>query len=56
MLLASINRCRPSAMENTMNAAQVRPTGVISELALARSQRNTVLIIDDLFSSRLLLA
>src|SRR6516164_3488563 len=31
-------------------------TGVISELALARAQRNTVLIIDDLFSSRLLLA
>ena len=29
---------------------------VISELALARAQRNTVLIIDDLFSSRLLLA
>jgi two-component system response regulator RpfG len=31
-------------------------SGVISELALARAQRNTVLIIDDLFSSRLLLA
>ncbi|MEP7182249.1 MAG: HD domain-containing phosphohydrolase [Betaproteobacteria bacterium] len=31
-------------------------TGVISEIALARAQRNTVLIIDDLFSSRLLLA
>jgi two-component system response regulator RpfG len=31
-------------------------TGVISELALARAQRNTVLIIDDLFSSRLLIA
>src|SRR6476659_5246918 len=31
-------------------------TGVISELALARAQRNTVLIVDDLFSSRLLLA
>ena len=30
--------------------------GVISELALARAQRNTVLIIDDLFSSRLLIA
>jgi two-component system response regulator RpfG len=30
--------------------------GAISELALARAQRNTVLIIDDLFSSRLLLA
>src|SRR6266487_3319887 len=30
--------------------------GVISELALARAQRNTVLVIDDLFSSRLLLA
>ena len=29
---------------------------VVSELALARAQRNTVLIIDDLFSSRLLLA
>jgi len=40
-----------------MNAVQApRPTGVISELALARAQRNTVLIIDDLFSSRLLLA
>ena len=30
--------------------------GTISELALARAQRNTVLIIDDLFSSRLLIA
>ena len=37
-------------------AQQPRPSGVISELALARAQRNTVLIIDDLFSSRLLLA
>ena len=41
-------------------SAQVRPapvaTGVISELAFARAQRNTVLIVDDLFSSRLLLA
>jgi len=42
-----------------MSAAQSRTPGknaVISELALARAQRNTVLIIDDLFSSRLLLA
>ena len=41
-----------------MASAQPRSTGsgVISELALARAQRNTVLIIDDLFSSRLLLA
>ena len=31
-------------------------TGVVAELALARAQRNTVVIIDDLFSSRLLLA
>ena len=31
-------------------------SGVISELAFARAQRNTILIIDDLFSSRLLLA
>jgi two-component system, response regulator RpfG len=31
-------------------------SGIISELALARAQRNTVVIIDDLFSSRLLLA
>ena len=31
-------------------------TGVVSELAFARAQRNTVLIVDDLFSSRLLLA
>jgi two-component system response regulator RpfG len=31
-------------------------TGVIAELALARAQRNTVVIVDDLFSSRLLLA
>src|SRR5512136_937716 len=31
-------------------------SGVISELALARAQRNTVVIVDDLFSSRLLLA
>ena len=34
----------------------IRSTGVISELALARAQRNTILIIDDLFSSRLLIA
>src|SRR5499427_2346159 len=42
-----------------MNTAQQRAPGkpgVISELALARAQRNTVMIIDDLFSSRLLLA
>ena len=42
-----------------MSVALPRATassGVISELALARAQRNTVLIIDDLFSSRLLLA
>ena len=42
-----------------MNPAQQRPAGkspVVSELAMARAQRNTVLIIDDLFSSRLLLA
>ena len=31
-------------------------SGVVSELAFARAQRNTVLIVDDLFSSRLLLA
>src|SRR5206468_1566845 len=39
-------------------SAQVRPaaSGVVSELAFARAQRNTVLIVDDLFSSRLLLA
>src|ERR1700745_2301655 len=29
---------------------------VVSDLAMARAQRNNVLIIDDLFSSRLLLA
>ncbi len=42
-----------------MSVAVQRATassGVVSELALARAQRNTVLIIDDLFSSRLLLA
>jgi len=43
-----------------MSAVLARPplgaTGVISELAFARAQRNTVLIVDDLFSSRLLLA
>jgi two-component system response regulator RpfG len=42
-----------------MSALQSRSapgTGVISELALARAQRNTVLIVDDLFSSRLLIA
>ncbi|MDQ6620851.1 MAG: response regulator [Pseudomonadota bacterium] len=45
-----------------MSAAQLRfspnsnGVGSVSELALARAQRNTVLIIDDLFSSRLLLA
>src|ERR1700682_4371951 len=42
----------------SMSAAQLRPavSGVVSELAFARAQRNTVLIVDDLFSSRLLLA
>jgi two-component system, response regulator RpfG len=42
-----------------MSAAQPRNPSkgaVVSELALARAQRNTVLIVDDLFSSRLLLA
>jgi two-component system, response regulator RpfG len=42
-----------------MSAVQARPVaakGVVSELAFARAQRNTVLIVDDLFSSRLLLA
>ena len=41
-----------------MSVAQRMPgkAGVISELALARAQRNTVVIVDDLFSSRLLLA
>jgi len=42
-----------------MSTAQQRTPGkpgVISELALARAQRNTVVIVDDLFSSRLLLA
>src|SRR4051794_39406826 len=45
--------------DKNMSAAQQRSapsTGVISELALARAQRNTILIIDDLFSSRLLIA
>ncbi len=41
-------------------SAQMRPVtsapGVVSQLAFARAQRNTVLIVDDLFSSRLLLA
>ena len=39
--------------------AQLRTTsgpGTVSEIAFARAQRNTVLIVDDLFSSRLLLA
>src|SRR6187399_358609 len=36
--------------------SEAASTGSISELAIARAQRNTVLIIDDLFSSRLLLA
>jgi two-component system response regulator RpfG len=42
-----------------MSLAQSRNagrSGVVSELALARAQRNTVVIVDDLFSSRLLLA
>src|SRR5436853_4066422 len=42
-----------------MSAMQARGSSkgsVVSELAMARAQRNTVLIIDDLFSSRLLLA
>src|SRR5688572_2422275 len=34
----------------------VQGSGVISEIAFARAQRNTVMIVDDLFSSRLLLA
>jgi two-component system response regulator RpfG len=37
-------------------AQRTGKSGVIAELALARAQRNTVVIIDDLFSSRLLLA
>ncbi len=37
-------------------AQRTAKSGVIAELALARAQRNTVVIIDDLFSSRLLLA
>ena len=37
--------------------APLRSTpGTVSELAFARAQRNTVMIVDDLFSSRLLLA
>ena len=42
-----------------MTSPQQRPNNkspVVSELAMARAQRNTVMIIDDLFSSRLLLA
>src|SRR5690242_10117425 len=42
-----------------MTSAHQRSSGknpVVSELAMARAQRNTVMIIDDLFSSRLLLA
>src|SRR4249920_2819476 len=42
-----------------MTSAQQRSaskTPVVSELAMARAQRNTVMVIDDLFSSRLLLA
>ena len=42
-----------------MSAVQPRSPSkpsVVSELAMARAQRNTVLVIDDLFSSRLLLA
>src|SRR5258707_1910788 len=42
-----------------MSAASARPQGknaVVSELPLARAQRNTVLVCDDLFRSRLLLA
>src|SRR5256886_10424928 len=37
-------------------AQRAGKSGVIAELALARAQRNTVVIVDDLFSSRLLLA
>ena len=37
-------------------AQRTGKSGVIAELALARAQRNTVVIVDDLFSSRLLLA
>ncbi len=41
---------------SALHSRSAPSTGVISELALARAQRNTVLIIDDLFSSRLLIA
>src|SRR5437773_4544961 len=37
-------------------AQRTGKSGVIAELALARAQRNTVVIVDDLFSSRLLIA
>ncbi len=42
-----------------MTSAHQRSSGknpVVSKLAMARAQRNTVMVIDDLFSSRLLLA
>jgi two-component system response regulator RpfG len=49
-----------ASQRKPMSAVQARhpvaATGVVSELAFARAQRNTVLIVDDLFSSRLLLA
>src|SRR5512142_1055231 len=51
---------RTPSQRKPMSAVQARhavaATGVVSELAFARAQRNTVLIVDDLFSSRLLLA
>ena len=57
MLLASIVSAAHSRQEEHDERRAAAPdAGVISELALARAQRNTVLIIDDLFSSRLLLA
>jgi two-component system, response regulator RpfG len=44
------------APTRTMPGGNVASPGTVSELAFARAQRNTVVIVDDLFSSRLLLA
>src|SRR5438093_7539710 len=56
LLLPASGRPNKDKAMKTSQTRTASRNAVISELALARAQRNTVLIIDDLFSSRLLLA
>jgi two-component system response regulator RpfG len=52
---SAVNQQGGNSMSAPLRSA-MPGSGVVSELAFARAQRNTVLIVDDLFSSRLLLA